>query len=556
MASTTVSNSIDLRAAINLAASSDVITLNDGTYDSIISLAKQTSITPTPTPGSGYSIDGTSRSNTIILDTRIFQANVENFGPGVVRDLTLRYTGAGPSAGSSPILRATSGSFAITNVLFDGTHRGWDGNGNLYLSLTTFSTATPIDVDLTLENVVVRVTGQGGFDPTSSLANAGGSAFLHSWNNIGDVRILDSIFDEAGFLSSFNFLTFSSSSPLGAITVQGSLFTRTANQGVVRHGGNRLENVLATLVGNTFEQGSYLDLYGNIASITLTDNTFNTVAGGYGIRITAPSTGVPILGGTFGAGTNNAFTGPGLALKHVNAADNQSITLSGDVLINGVQFTALTAGGQGNDALNLAGGADWVNGDDGNDTINGADGNDYLIGGTGNDAITGGDGNDTIVGSIGVDAMTGGLGVDVFVAGQTGDSAAATVQAGGAMVGQSSMAGMTTTPWSLTFGNGVDVITDFVAGTVAGADKLDVVTAATAPTLLNGLSNTSPLLSGTTYVMYGSWNGSTFTQAASWSVTNNDALVVVGDGSLTPVSTTGYVLLTDLTTALAAGNFI
>jgi hypothetical protein len=375
MASTTVSNSSELRAAINLAAPSDVITLNDGTYASITSLAKPTSFTPAPTPGSGSSIDGTSRLGTIIFETRIFQANLEDFGPGVVRDLTLRDTGAGPSAGSSAILRATSGSYTIAKVIFDGTHRGWDGNDNLYVSLTTFNPSAPIDVDLTLENVEVRVTGEDNFDPASPLANAGGSAFLHSWNNNGEFRILNSTFDETGFLSSFNFLTFSSSIPLGAITVQGNLFTRTANEGVVRHEGNRLENVVATLTGNIFEGGSYLDLYGNIASITLTDNTFNTVAGGYGLRITAAVTGVPTLTGT------KCFSGPGLPLKYVNASNTQCVSLLGAVTINGTPFGRITAGGQGNDTITLSSGssiADWVNGDDGDDLIAGGYGAESL----------------------------------------------------------------------------------------------------------------------------------------------------------------------------------
>jgi Ca2+-binding RTX toxin-like protein len=408
-----------LREAINAAAAGDTILLADGTYASVRSLAKQTSV-PGVVQASGYAVTGTSEAGTIVKDTRIFQRNVDGaFGPGSVENLTLEYTAGGLADGGA-LLRATAGAFLVRDVTFTGNHRGWNGNGNLYMSLTSFSATSPITADLTLDDVTVTLKGQLGFNP---MTGTGGSAFLHSWNNSGNVQILDSTFDEAGFLSSFNILNFTGSVAVGSVLISGNTFTRSDNQTVVRPTGNILANVTAALTGNTFENGSYLDLYDVSKLITLTSNTFSTIANGFGLRINGPTVGVlPVLAGT------NVFSGPGLALKYVDAGDNKSISLTGTSTVNGTAFTKLTAGGQGNDTLTLAGGfADWVSGDDGNDSISTGDladvllggaGNDTLTGGTGNDTVRGGAGNDTInytVDSHGVDAVDGGADTDALV---------------------------------------------------------------------------------------------------------------------------------------------
>lgn len=407
-----------LREAINAAAAGDTILLADGTYASVRSLAKQTSV-PGVVQASGYAVIGTSEAGTIVRDTRIFQRNTDGpNGPGTVANLTLDYTAGGLSDGNA-LLRATSGAFVVRDVTFQGTHTGWNGNGNLYMSLTTFSATAPITTDLTLDDVTVTIKGQGGFN---SLTGAGGSAFLHSWNNSGSLLIRDSLFDEAGFLSSFNILNFTGSVAVGSVLISGNTFTRSENQNV-RSQGNLLGNVAASLTGNTFENGSYLDLYDVSKLITLTSNTFSTIADGFGLRINGPTVGVlPVLSGI------NVFSGPGLALKYVDAGNNKSISLTGTSTVNGASFTKLTAGGQGNDTLALAAGfTDWASGDDGNDVISTGDQADVLLGGGGNDTLTGGTGNDTVRGgagidtinytvdSDGVDAVDGGADTDVLV---------------------------------------------------------------------------------------------------------------------------------------------
>ncbi|MFV0408805.1 MAG: calcium-binding protein [Paracoccus sp. (in: a-proteobacteria)] len=105
-------------------------------------------------------------------------------------------------------------------------------------------------------------------------------------------------------------------------------------------------------------------------------------------------------------------------------------------------------GENGNDILKGGGGADLLRGGLGDDELQGGAGNDELYGGLGNDLIDGDHGNDRLIGSsgndllrggVGADTMTGGAGEDVFVF-APGDK------------------------------GGVDIITDFVAGT----DKVDL----------------------------------------------------------------------------------
>ena len=403
-------NSTELRTRIQNASALDpIINLTAATTYSVTTLGKFTSLNPPAAPFSGYIIQssvaltppgggGASASNLLtrkFSNTRIYQQNIDGpYSPGLIKDVELTYT-----TGSDALLSATTGNFSLSNVRFSGTHSGWAGNGNKYLSLTSFNPAAPLSVPLSLTNVSVTISGQAGFNGTT-----GGSAFLHSWNNNGPVLITNSIFDESGFASTLNLLG-TGPSPSGTYTITNNIFNRstTSANRTVRPEGNRLENVNAVLSRNTFTQGSYLDLYGNISGITLgatsTTNTFNTISSGYGIRVTAPNTGAaPTLLGT------NAFTGSGVPLKYVNATPNTGYALTGGTItVGATTFNSLIAGGQAGDSISGTANADWINGDDGNDNISG---------GAGDDSILGGNGNDTIEGGAGIDILNGGVGID------------------------------------------------------------------------------------------------------------------------------------------------
>ena len=337
-----VTDSAGLRAAIQQAGATDTINLvGPGPY-SVGTLAKVKSFTPAPTGAAGYTINGNGFS---VTNTRIYQENLEGPGPGTLSNVTLSYTSA--AANNTAILRATSGNYLLDGVTITGQHGGWAGNGNLYMSLAVSTAANPVNATLTIQSSTVNVTGQGnGFNGTS-----GGSAFLHSFNNIGTVQLLNNSFDEAGFLSSFNFFTSPGSAPLGTYAITNNTFFRSANQNA-RTRGNRLENVSVTLSGNTFQNGSFIDLLGSISGVSFGANTFDTVAGGFGIRLTNPNSGTPLTGDLPDITGSITFNGPGLPLKLLSSTPlskslKANLASVNTITITGLgTFDSLTAGGQ------------------------------------------------------------------------------------------------------------------------------------------------------------------------------------------------------------------
>jgi Ca2+-binding RTX toxin-like protein len=453
----TVNSGSALRSAIQAVNASDPIITLAGTssFSSAVTLGKQSSTNPAPVPYSGYTIQGAGTSaatSATLQDTRIFQQNIDSaFLPGTVQNLTLNYSSSSNGNALLSIESKAARTLTIKNVDFTGTTTGWDGNGNLYMSLRSFNDtiAGRLNTTFTLDNVKVSITGQNnGF---TSSPTTGGSAFFHNWNNTGVVTIKDSVFDEGGFRSSFNFYNFSAPASATAAPVNlisNNTFKRTTNANV-RDQGNLLGNVNATLTSNTFQDGAYVDLYGNMRGITFagqalpsgsptTPNTFATIAGGYGIRITetptggiATRTGSPVFTG------QNKFTGSGVAIKYVNSSAYISATPSThgnivnvsnaanstnafDVEYNGVSRTyqRLIASGQGNDNLTFTGVVNnintWFSADDGNDTIISGNGSDCLLGGSGNDSLRANDGEDILDGGIGNDNLIGGDGDDTM----------------------------------------------------------------------------------------------------------------------------------------------
>ncbi len=189
---------------------------------------------------------------------------------------------------------------------------------------------------------------------------------------------------------------------------------------------------------------------------------------------------------------------------------------------------SFTTWSSGTDSFTLAGSS-------GNDTIVGSSQADSISGAAGNDSLSGGDGNDTIDGGTGNDRMSGGAGVDFFITSATGGSS--TAASGNDIPNPIIIVGNT-----LTFANGVDIITDFTVGT-------DILSGrGTSLSNINNLVKTANT-ANRGYYAYGSWGTSTnvFTFSNAWSSTNNDLIFVVGDGStLTLVTHTSYTILTDI----------
>jgi Ca2+-binding RTX toxin-like protein len=509
-----------LRESIQLAAATDTIALTENViYDSITTLAKIVCGLPTVRE-TGYIIMG---ENSTIRDSRLFQQNIDgDLPPGQVKggtsDLTLLYSSGGASDGGA-LLRANFADYTIDNVTFTGVHSGCTGNGNggLYMSLTTFNYAAPIDVDLTFSNSLIEVTGQGNFDGTLS-SGEGGSAFLHSWNNAGTVTLDTNIFDEAGYRSSFNFTNFGvpASGPptVGTYNIIGNTFTRTANETVVRSEGNRLGNVKATLTNNIFEKGAYLDLYGDLTGVSFEggENVFRSIAGGYGIRATAPNVGIV----TLAAEASLDFSGDGIALKYVSATAGAFVLSTAGVsgagiTINGKGYKVAAAGGQVADTINTINELSlWADGDSGNDTITGSSNDDYLNGGADEDVLTAGAGADTVLGEGGNDTLSGDNDADFMNGGANNDSisggaGADTLQGG---TGDDILQGGTGVD-TLTGGDGADqfkwasgdsgdIVTDFIVNDGDQSALANVFNNTTGPGTLNALDfKTASAINGT-----------------------------------------------------------
>lgn len=447
----TATDSTELRVAIQDAVSGDVINLvPTTTYDSITTLAKFICNVPV-TAGSGYEIIG---YDAIINDTRILQQNIDGpYGPGKVTGnstgLTLNYLSNGAVDGLS-LLSATAANISLASVIMQGSHRGWDGNGGLYMGVRAFGSAS-CDVKLNFKDSQFKIAGQGNnfdpdrvWNPSTPATATGGSAFLHSWNNKGDVTIDGSTFDEAGYLASFNFLNMAPGT-WGKYTIQDSTFTRTDKQ-TVRSEGNRLENVDVTFknvnVSNKFTGGAFLQVKGDLSLIKFYDQTdFETVAPtAYAESAAIVVDGTNSTSFTIDSQATMNFTGLGLPLKYNSAVAGTGIKLAAaggysvTLPYNSVKYgmAEIYAGGQGNDVLNGAasGGGNWINGDAGDDSIVSGNGNDLLYGGTGNDTIDAaggadyaelGAGNDSISAGNGLDTVFGGTGIDTIFGGGDDD---------------------------------------------------------------------------------------------------------------------------------------
>jgi hypothetical protein len=151
--------------------------------------------------------------------------------------------------------------------------------------------------------------------------------------------------------------------------------------------------------------------------------------------------------------------------------------------------------------------------------------------------------------------MTAGISDDVFVvtAGSNPSYTSATATAAAMMMATTVITSQT----DLTFANSVDIITGLKSA-VSGTNTLDVSeTGGVTPTSLEGANLGNALWQGV-YVAYGELNGGVFDVAAAStynSISANDALVLVSDGS-SPLNSSGWIVMKDLTSALGARDFV
>jgi len=194
-------------------------------------------------------------------------------------------------------------------------------------------------------------------------------------------------------------------------------------------------------------------------------------------------------------------------------------------------------------------------------TVTGGTGADVITGGAGADSLTGGAGSDTIVGGAGVDTITGGTAADRITTGTGADRVVQGVTDSVVASATSFAGGTVAAGDTLTFAvaSGVDVITDFTAGT--GGDVLDTaaVTVATAATTLIGATTTA-LTASTNFFASGTYNSSTgiFTIAAAGTGTDTAIIsTTAAAGSLDLTTNQSTIILVGVNSAnLVAANFI
>jgi Ca2+-binding RTX toxin-like protein len=254
-----------------------------------------------------------------------------------------------------------------------------------------------------------------------------------------------------------------------------------------------------------------------------------------------------------------------LTITSMNSADmtTLNVTGSGDVIISG--FAAVTdmpttvdasgASGAVTVPLTSSVAAATMEGGSGIDTFTGGLLADTINGNAGNDILSGGNGADTINGGLGSDNITDGAGGDAITTGANQD----TVNAGTDSVAATStnFAGATVAVGdTMTFGNGVDVVTDFTAG--SGGDILNV-TNATEVTLVG--ETVADLTNTTTFFASGTWDAASKTfliladgSGADTMVIENPAAVAAQDALTT--NPTAVILVGVDSDDLVAANIV
>ena len=353
----------------------------------------------------------------------------------------------------------------------------------------------------------------------------------------------------AGTMSIANLAAFTTVSNVGVVTL--------SDAGTVAGNSTVLSYVLAAGT-NTFTSSTTAltnSVTGNTGADTfnfglLADNatqsflTADVINGGTGSSDVLNFTGnIAFAGGTAGiqlmtnvtnvesivfANTTKAVT---VLLDTTNVTTSGILTVDVSSSVSGIATITATAAPQG---VNIISGAAA----------------DVLIGSAFADTISSGAGIDFITGGTLADNMTGGIGVDTFVFAD-GDGIAPT--ATGIASGTSTIFDIGET---LTFGNGVDIITDFTAG--ASGDIISGMDFAAAPTAALSLAAASVagLAAGTTYYLSGNYVASTGVFTITANAGGADTLILEGAAATPTVSTDYVVLVGVVSSALVTANFI
>jgi len=367
--------------------------------------------------------------------------------------------------------------------------------------------------------------------------------------------------DNLTLVNASNYIVYSAQDD-DTVTIAAALDGNTSGASVNGGAGDDALNLNVGILSNSSINGNTGDdVINTLQAINSTinggqDTDTITIAGGSGFY-TNGNKGTD----TITLNTNNITAatvrgGQGGDVININAGAN---TVSGSVFYGDlgndiIQTTGITGGwnnstvygGNGDDSILLAAG-----GTDEDLVVSGDDGNDTLTTGTGDDEILGGDGADNITGNGGDDTMTGGAGVNTFNQATNGDSTAytATSRAGAYAAGD-----------TITFGNGVDVITDFAAGATAGNanNVLNLGNAGLGTDLIANVNTTANLTINTNYFASGTYNTATGVFTIATAGTGPDTMYVWEDGTagLLSANANTVILRGVVSTNLVAANIV
>ena len=206
------------------------------------------------------------------------------------------------------------------------------------------------------------------------------------------------------------------------------------------------------------------------------------------------------------------------------------------IIVNdGTHSDTSVNGGEGDDIIRASGTSTkglMLDGNKGNDTI--------VSQGAKGSTVFGGEGNDTIVSASALgetSTIDAGIGADLVatetsaavetVVFNAGDSVAATKSSLGNTPG-AAIAG------TITFGNGVDIITGITGFAPAATnDLIDIDFDPSAFVIANGLANTTVLATDAVYAVQGDLASDNKTFTVGTAVTDEDYIFIVGGGNLT-----------------------
>jgi len=459
-----------------------------------------------------------------------------------------------------------SGSAIVANKTVDLTLVGTSqaltiSNEDDAAATVSATAATSITVDATVKDVTLANAAVGALNDTIAADESLATLDITAGAGIASVEDIDVTASSttAAINLTANITAGTKHATVGTIDINGGGASGSSTKATVNltsTAGSAAASGYVTVAGVDLDEGTTgtsstaINMTADAGNVTLTTLTLtdtdstalvvsaasgqtaqiDTLAGTSNLTtITASGAGTISL---FSAGTSSAVIGDTV----VNASattGNFTLDLAGTLATNNVSVTLGNAGSAKVNTVLTGAGADVITGGSGNDTVDAGAGADVVVGGSGNDGITGG---------ADADNLTGGAGADVFVQ-TTTSSVDSTANTLGATYGGS----------TLTFGDGVDIITDFVSGT----DDLSTTIAGAVTELVNA-TVVGNLTINTNYFAKGTFANGVFTfDSTVTASTANVAVLVVADaaGGQSIAAEDSVVILTGIA-SVAAADFI